>query len=107
MQGSIVVCYGYKLLLRGEGPGFDIGDHGDADTLRLGWFMRFLQEVPDIDISILSTDVEYSRPCQGPVPCGVPFRCAARLKERSGHDLLLPDGHVPSPNSEDDVIEER
>lgn len=51
--------------------------------------MSLLQKVPDIDISILSADVEYSRPCQGPVPCRVPFRCAARLKERSALNTSL------------------
>ena len=51
--------------------------------------MSFLQEVPDIDISVLSADVEYSRPRQGPVPGRVPFRCAARLEERSGLNTSL------------------
>lgn len=67
----------------GKGPGLDVGDHSDADILGLGRFVGFLQKVPDIDVSIFSADVEYAGPCQGPVPCCVPFRCAACLKERS------------------------
>lgn len=48
----------------GKGPGFDVGDHGDADILGLGRLVGFLQEVPDIDVSIFSADVEYARPRQ-------------------------------------------
>lgn len=51
--------------------------------------MGFLQEVPDVHVPILPADVEHSRPCQGPVPCRVPLRCTACLKERSSLNTSL------------------
>lgn len=70
-----------------------------ADKLQPGRLFSFLYKVP-----------HRQRPGTAAGSCCLSQRQGHTHLLRSVatyHDLLLPDSHIPSPNSEDDVIEER
>lgn len=53
--------------LTGDDPWFDAGDLDGGDVLNLRRLMGFLQQVPNLHVSILLPDEEDCRPRLGPV----------------------------------------
>lgn len=65
------------------GAGFDAGNGGSADVLGLRWLVGILEQVPNLDLSIVLPNEEDRRPGQGPVTDRTHHFGAGRREDRA------------------------